>query len=159
MGVELVITELDEAPLPITNEVRRSRFLSMTHALGGFQPVIANAHIAVLRKEGQHLIHFLSEENLFTPLLTFLTQHHIIEMGFQESFAYATKQMRFVSDEATFMFVGDGVGAANALETFLHLPPDLLERVNEVHLRNFSLEPESLRNVLDVHANKVRLIQ
>ena len=145
----------------LTANFRRSRFLTVGGALGGFDPVLSSALVAFYRKADEVVVLFHADklyDGWWSPLVGVLVQFGVIDGGGEASAKYVTRQLRLLPESVTFSFVGDSVGAANALAAFVQLPPELLERVTEVHLRQFVPLNDSLRRVIDRHAAKVHLI-
>ena len=145
--------------------IKRSRFFSIDGVVGASTRTCSNLNAAFFQKDGHYIVQFLpgnlrwADETVMCPLLTTLVQFGLVDSGVETTRTYIEREMRVLPDEARFTFVGDFVGASNALEVFVQLPPELLERVDEVHLRHYVPTVNSLRQVSDKHAEKLFLVE
>jgi hypothetical protein len=145
--------------------MKPSPHFSIDSLLGGTTRTISTSNAAFFLKGGIYFVHFLSsnlrwaDETPLCPLLTTLVQFGLLDGGGDTTKRFVEREMDLLPGDASFVFVGDFVGASNALDAFVGLPPELLERVTEVHLQHYVPTTNSLTRVIDKHAEKIFLVK
>ena len=147
------------------SNIKCSRYSSIDRVLGSSTRTISNSKAIFFKKDnGCYIIQFKSNElrwadnTILPPILTALVQFGIIDAGGQQTLEYIEREMRLLPSDARFVFVGDYVGAVNALDVFIHLPYNLRNKVDEIHLMHYIPTKESLKHILDEQVEKVFLI-
>jgi hypothetical protein len=142
MAIEFTI---DEKRSPKIHRFHR-HFIGFTH-------LISNPHVTILRRNHDYLLHFTNDaeisfqNSVVNTMIMALVKYELLSTCHAELVRYISEQINYIEqtdENATYTFIGSGLGGFNAVETLKRISPKYLTRIKDVYVYNLSVETDGI---------------